>query len=110
MGLNKSILVISVSVIYLVFFFALSSGLVNALLQYNEIPKGFLVIPNRSIQTITETFAFVVILFIGVGGVVLLYRSGSTSKIKNQYSLLGAGFVLLLISIGIGFWLLKIKV
>lgn len=110
MGLNKSILVVLISLIYLVFFFALSSGLVNALLQYNEIPKGFLIIPNRSIQTITETIAFVVILLIGVSGIVLLYKSGNTQKIRNQYSLMGVGFTLLLISIAIGFWLIKIKV
>ena len=108
MSSNKAILI--ASSIYLVFFFALGSGLFNSILEGAGSISGSFIIPSRSIQTVAETVVMIVIFALGTGGVYLLYKGGiSQTPLKNQGALIAAGFVIIGIALIIGFRIIDIK-
>jgi hypothetical protein len=110
MSFSASRIVLIATVIYLVIFFALVSGLINAILEGSRTPRGAsFVIPSRSVQTLGETIVTTIILFMGMTGAFLLYRSGQVSTAKTQETLLAAGFGVLLISLTLGLMLVNIK-
>jgi hypothetical protein len=50
------------------------------------------------------------ILFMGMVGAFLLYRSGKAPSLKTQEGLLAAGFAVIMISLMLGFRLIDFKV
>ncbi len=97
-----------VAIAYLTTFFALASGLINALIEGRGINR--FMIPSRSSQTIGETVVITLILFIGMIGVFMLYDSGRRSaNPKVQKVLLIAGFGVLGIALLLGFILVGVK-
>jgi hypothetical protein len=96
-----------VAVAYLSFFFALASGMINAIIEGRDI-DGF-VLPTRSVQTIGETVVITLILFIGMAGTFMLYHSGRSANPKVQQALLIAGFGVLGIALLLGFILVNVK-
>lgn len=105
---NKAIL--AASSIYLVFFFALGSGLFNSILEGSGTLSGSFIIPSRSIQTVAETVVMIIIFLLGTSGVYLLYKGGITqAPIKNQSALIAAGFVIIGIALVLGFRIVDIK-
>ncbi len=96
------------SVIYLIAFFAFASGLVNSIIE-GARSKEF-IIPSRSIQTIGETIVIVMILFMGMFGAYLLYNSGKTAALKNQWGFMTGGFTVIIIALIVGFHIVGIKV
>ncbi|HZA42779.1 MAG TPA: hypothetical protein VE504_03330 [Nitrososphaeraceae archaeon] len=105
---NKAIL--AASSIYLVFFFALGSGLFNSILEGSGTLSGSFIIPSRSIQTVAETVVMIIIFLLGTSGVYLLYKGGiSQAPIKNQGALIAAGFVIIGIAMVLGFRIVDIK-
>jgi|SRR5687768_2662050 hypothetical protein len=108
MNSNKAILI--ASSIYLVFFFALGSGLFNSILEGSERLSGSFIIPSRSIQTVAETVVMIIIFLLGTSGVYLLYKGGiSQAPIKNQGAFMAAGFVIIGIALVLGFRIIDIK-
>jgi len=91
----------------LVFFFALASGMINAIIEGRNL-SGF-VLPTRSAQTVGETVVITLILFIGMVGTFMLYNSGKSTDLKVQQALLIAGFGVLGIALLLGFILVSIK-
>jgi len=91
----------------LVFFFALASGMINAIIEGRNL-SGF-VLPTRSAQTVGETVVITLILFIGMVGTFMLYSSGKSTDLKVQQALLIAGFGVLGIALLLGFILVSIK-
>ena len=96
-----------VAIGYLAFFFALSSGLINSVIEGRSL-RGFIV-PARSAQTVGETVVITLILFIGMAGTFMLYHSGRSSNPQVQKALLIAGFGILGISLLLGFMLVNVK-
>jgi hypothetical protein len=96
-----------VAVAYLTTFFALASGVINALIEGRGINR--FMIPSRSAQTIGETVVITLILFMGMAGTVMLYQSGRSANPKVQKALLIAGFGLLGIALLLGFILVGVK-
>lgn len=108
MSSNKAILI--ASSIYLVFFFALGSGLFNSILEGSGRLSGSFIIPSRSIQTVAETVVMIIIFLLGTSGVYLLYKGGiSQAPIKNQGAFMAAGFVIIGIALVLGFRIIDIK-
>jgi hypothetical protein len=108
MNSNKAILI--AASIYLVFFFALGSGLFNSILEGSERLSGSFIIPSRSIQTVAETVVMIIIFLLGTSGVYLLYKGGiSQAPIKNQGAFMAAGFVIIGIALVLGFRIIDIK-
>jgi hypothetical protein len=96
-----------VAIAYLTTFFALASGLINALIEGRGINR--FMIPSRSAQTIGETVVFTLILFMGMAGTFMLFYSGRSANPKVQKALLIAGFGLLGIALLLGFILVGVK-
>jgi hypothetical protein len=96
-----------VAVAYLTTFFALASGVINALIEGRGINR--FMIPSRSAQTIGETVVITLILFMGMAGTFMLFYSGRSANPKVQKALLIAGFGLLGIALLLGFILVGVK-
>jgi hypothetical protein len=96
-----------VAVAYLTIFFALASGMINALIEGRGINR--FMIPSRSAQTIGETVVITLILFMGMAGAFMLYNSGRSANPKVQKVLLIAGFGVLGIALLLGFILVGVK-
>jgi hypothetical protein len=96
-----------VAVGYLAFFFALSSGLINSIIEGRSL--GGFIIPSRSAQTVGETVVITMILFMGMAGTFMLYNSGKSVNPQVQRALLIAGFGILGIALLLGFILVKVK-
>jgi hypothetical protein len=106
---RSSKLVLIAAVAYLVVFFALASGLFNSIIEGSRRGTSSFILPSRSVQTIGETIVTMMILFMGMVGAFLLYRSGKAITPKTQEGLLAAGFTVLMISLMIGFTLINFK-
>src|ERR671938_1332936 len=98
-----------VAISYLVVFFSLGSGLINAILEGGRYTRSF-VIPTRSAQTIGETIVTTMILFMGMSGVFLVYRSGKATTLKTREALLASGFAVTGMALILGFRLIDFKV
>ncbi|HET7345215.1 MAG TPA: hypothetical protein VFJ05_05030 [Nitrososphaeraceae archaeon] len=108
LSIQKILLI--VTIVYLVLFFALGSGLFNSIIEGTARSARTFIIPSRSIQTIGETIVTTMILFIGMAGAFLLYKAGNSINPKNQGGLLIAGFATIGIAMLLGFRLVDIKV
>jgi hypothetical protein len=108
LSIQKILLI--VTIVYLVLFFALGSGLFNSIIEGTARSTRTFIIPSRSIQTIGETIVTTMILFIGMAGAFLLYKAGNSINPKNQGGLLIAGFATIGIAMLLGFRLVDIKV
>jgi hypothetical protein len=93
--------------IYLAVFFALSSGLVNSIIEGRS--SSAFILPSRSVQTIGETIVVTLILFIGMAGAFLLYRAGKTISPKAQQAQLAAGLGIIGLAMLLGFVLVNVK-
>ena len=104
---SKAVMIVAVT--YLVVIFALASGIFNSIIEGGRQGATSFILPTRSVQTIGETIVTTMILFMGMVGAFLLYRSGQVSTTKTQETLLAAGFGILLISLTLGLMLVNIK-
>jgi hypothetical protein len=109
MLLNTGQLALIVAVIYIIIFFLLGSGLFNSIIERPNVSSSTIIVPSRSAQTIGETMVTTMILFIGMAGAFLLYRSGKAVNPKTQGGLLVAGFAIIGIALILGFRLVGIK-
>lgn len=106
---NTGQLALIVAVIYIIIFFLLGSGLFNSIIERPNVSNSTFIVPSRSVQTIGETIVTTMILFIGMAGAFLLYRSGKAVNPKTQGGLLAAGFTIIGIALILGFRLVGIK-
>jgi hypothetical protein len=106
---KTSKLVIIAAVVYVIVFFALASGLINALIEGAATSSQAFILPTRSAQTLAETVVLVFILFIGMGGAIMIYKAGQGGTTKTQGAFLASGFALVAISLMLGFSLVNLK-
>lgn len=106
---NTGQIALIVAVTYLILFFLLGSGLFNSIIEGPGQNPSTFIVPTRSVQTIGETIVTTMILFIGMAGALLLYRSGKTVNPKSQGGLLAAGFTIIGIALILGYRLVGIK-
>ncbi len=97
------------AIVYLIVFFALAGGLFNALIEGVAAGSQAFILPTRSAQTLSETIVFVFILFIGMGGALMLHRAGKAVGSKTQAIFLASGFALIGISFMLGLTLVNLK-
>ena len=95
------------AVVCLAVFFALASGLVNAIIEGKNL-RTFIV-PSRNVQTLGETIVITIIIFMGMACAYLLYQSGRAINPKTQQGLLMAGFGVLGVALMIGYFLVDAK-
>lgn len=92
---------------YLITFFVLASGVVNAAIEGAGI--GAFIIPTRGVQTLGETVAITMILFIGFAGAVLLHRAGKVFVTRTQNAFLAGGFGVIAVAMMLGYILVNVK-
>ena|SRR5581483_9788786 len=107
--INIGQLALIVAVVYIIVFFLLGSGVFNSIIEGPNQGTTNFIVPSRSVQTIGETIVTTMILFIGMAGTFLLYRSGKAANPKTQGGLLAAGFTIIGIALILGFRLVDIK-
>jgi hypothetical protein len=105
---NTGQLALIAAITYLVIFFLLGSGLFNSIIE-GSAQTSVQIVASRSVQTIGETIVTTMILFIGMAGSFLLYRSGKAVHPKTQGGLLAAGFTIIGIALILGFRLVTFK-
>ena len=96
-----------VAIAYLASFFAFASGLINSLIEGRGVAA--FIVPTRTVQTTGETIVFTLLLFIGMGGVFMLYQSGKSLNQRAQQALLISGFGAMGIALLVGFMLVNVK-
>jgi hypothetical protein len=106
---RTSKIVVVAAVVYIITFFALASGLINALIEGAAASSQAFILPTRSAQTLAETVVLVFILFIGMGGAIMIYKAGQGGTTKTQGTFLASGFALVAISLMLGFSLVNLK-
>lgn len=98
-----------ISIVYIILFFAFSSGLVNSLIEGRNIPPGMTIIPSRAIQSISETVAMVFILLLGLGGIVLMYYNNRFKTERTKIMITTIGIIILGLSMLLGYMLIDLK-
>lgn len=93
---------------YLVAFFALASGVVNASIE--AVGARAFIIPTRSVQSLGETVAITFILFVGLAGIMLLQRAARANAARTQRAFLASGFAVLLGGLFLGYLLVSLKI
>ena len=106
---KTSKIVVVAAIVYIITFFALASGLINALIEGAAASSQAFILPTRSAQTLIETVVLVFVLFIGMGGAIMIYRAGQGGTAKTQGASLASGFALVAISLMLGFNLVNLK-
>jgi len=76
---------VSIKYIYITIFFVLLAGIFNPII--------------RGAQYTNQVIIAVLVLFLGLGGIVLIYNSKSRTSEKKQWIFLAGGFGLILFSI-----------
>lgn len=104
-GTSKVVFIVTGA--YLITFFVLASGVVNASIEGAGI-RSF-IIPSRSVQTLGETIAITMILFIGFAGAFMLYRAGKVFATRTQNAFLAGGFGVLAVAMMLGYILVNVK-
>jgi hypothetical protein len=105
---SKAVLIVAVA--YLAVIFALASGVFNSIIEGGRQGAASFILPTRSVQTIGETIVTTMILFMGMVGVFLVYRSGKATTLKTREGLLAAGFAVVGMALILGFRLIDFKV
>ncbi len=98
-----------ISIVYIILFFAFSSGLVNSLIEGGNIPPGMTIVPSRAIQSISETVSMVFILLLGFGGLVLMYYNNRFKTERTKTMITTIGIILVSVSIILGYMLVDLK-
>lgn len=97
--------------VYIVILFVYSGGIVNALLEGSR-PNlaGAIIVPSRAAETAAEGILNASTIAIGTAGIYLLYRGGrQTMRGRLASSYIFGGIMLLIVSLVIGFTLLRLK-
>ncbi|AIC17195.1 hypothetical protein [Nitrososphaera viennensis] len=92
---------------YIIAFFVLSSGVVNAVTEGSRVAA--FIVPSRSIQTPGETAAITLILVIGLAGMFMLHRAGKSAGARAQKVMLAGGLGIVAVALMIGYLLVNVK-
>jgi hypothetical protein len=96
---------------YILIFFLLTAGTLNALTNMNAPGIGSqIIVINAAIQSVTETAILFFAYFLGAIGVLALYRSGrQTIRARSAEMFFVVGIILIALSLVLGYELLYIK-
>jgi hypothetical protein len=85
--------------VYIVVFYAFTSGIINALIEgqnYNTI-DGF--IPSRAVQNNYETVIGILTLMFGFIGMVVMHKAYNAIKKNEKYIYLSVGLIIFTLSV-----------
>lgn len=101
----------SIEVIYMLAFVIFASGIVNTILEgLRPEYAGAVILPSRSAQTVSEAIINMFVIFLGIAGAYLAYRSGRQAARRRISSLyLVSGVTALLVALLIGLLIINVK-
>lgn len=98
-------------IFYISGLFLFSAGIINGLIEGPRLPEGYVIFPQRGIQTGSESFVYLFIMGLGTLGMYLVYmgaRNNSKKRVSNFY--ITFGFSSMLLAIFFIFYIFFIKV
>jgi hypothetical protein len=92
-------------------FVIFASGIVNTILEgLRPEYAGAVILPSRSAQTVSEAIINMFVIFLGIAGAYLAYRSGRQAARRRISSLyLVSGVTALLVALLIGLLIINVK-
>ncbi len=90
----------SLEILYISGLFLFSAGIINGLIEGPRLPQGYVIFPQRGIQTPTEIFVYLFISVLGTFGFYLVYLGSHDNfkkRVSNLYIIFGFSSVLLAI-------------
>jgi hypothetical protein len=99
---------IVITSIYVLIYFAFTSGLINAIIEGQSYNQAMF-LPSRAVQNNYETTIGIIVLLFGLAGAVLAAKAYGVGKINEKYALLGAGFLILIISMIFLYKIMELK-
>ena len=100
---------LDISYIAVLFFF--SAGIINGVIEGARLPEGYVIFPQRGIQTASETIVYVFAMVMGTVGFYSLYlgaRESFKRRISDFYIMIG--FSSVLIAIFLTLYIFSIKI
>lgn len=94
--------------IYIVIYFAFSSGLINAIIEGQNYNQAVF-LPSRAVQNNYETMIGITILIFGLIGALIISRALRVEKLYEKYALLGSGFIIVFISLIFMYEIMELK-
>lgn len=99
---------IVVTSLYILIYFAFTSGLINAIIEGQNYNQAVF-LPSRAVQNNYETTIGIIVLLFGLLGAILAAKAYGIEKINEKYALLGAGFLILIISMIFMYKIMELK-
>lgn len=99
---------IIVACIYILIYFAFTSGLINAIIEGQDYNQAVF-LPSRAVQNNYETIIGITVLSFGFVGAFMTAKGFIVNKINEKYALLGAGFIILIISMIFMYKIMELK-
>ena len=100
--------IIIVACVYILIYFAFTSGLINATIEGQDYNQAIF-LPSRAVQNNYETSIGIAVLIFGLVGAILTAKGFIVNKINEKYALLGAGFLILIISMIFMYKIMELK-
>ena len=96
---------------YITVLFIFSAGIINGVLEGPRLPEGYVIFPQKGIQTASETIIYVFAMVMGTIGFYSLYlgaRESFKRRISDFYMMLG--FSSVLVAIFLTFYIFSVKI
>ena len=100
--------IIIVACVYILIYFAFTSGLINAIIEGQDYNQAIF-LPSRAVQNNYETSIGIAVLVFGLLGAFLTAKGFIVNKLNEKYALLGAGFLILIISMIFMYKIMELK-
>ena len=89
-------------------YFAFTSGLINAIIEGHDYNQAVF-LPSRAIQNNYETVIGITVLVFGFIGALMTSKALIVNKVNQKYALLGAGFIILILSMIFMYKVMELK-
>jgi hypothetical protein len=94
--------------IYLIIFFAFTSGIINAIIEGQNY-NVYQFIPSRSIQNNYETIIGIFILIFGLIGIMVMHKAYNNNKNNEKYIYISVGLIIFSLSVYFMYYLVNQK-
>lgn len=94
--------------IYILIYFAIASGIINAIIEGQNYNQAVF-LPSRAVQNNYETMIGVTLLLFGFIGALIAVKAFDVEKLYEKYALLGSGFMIMMVSLIFMFRIMELK-
>ena len=96
---------------YIAIIFIFSAGIINGLLEGSRLPEGYVIFPQRGIQTASESIVYLFAMVMGTVGFFFIYL-GSRESFKRRISdfYIMFGFSSVLVAIFLSLYIFSVKI